>query len=64
MSAIFEDITAVVGYTPLVKINKLGSGKATIHPLKEKVYEGMHGKPNPVSEHLYINSIEVLKARA
>jgi cysteine synthase A len=30
MSAIFEDITAVVGYTPLVRINKLGSGKATI----------------------------------
>ncbi|MHC4060588.1 MAG: cysteine synthase A [Planctomycetota bacterium] len=30
MSAIFEDITAAVGYTPLVKINKLGSGKATI----------------------------------
>ena len=30
MSAIFEDITAAVGYTPLVQINKLGSGKATI----------------------------------
>jgi cysteine synthase A len=30
MSAIFEDITAAVGYTPLVKINKLGSGKADI----------------------------------
>ncbi|MHC4640326.1 MAG: cysteine synthase A [Planctomycetota bacterium] len=30
MSAIFEDMIAVVGYTPLVKINKLGSGKATI----------------------------------
>jgi cysteine synthase A len=30
MSAIFEDITAAVGYTPLVKINKLGSGKAAI----------------------------------
>ncbi len=30
MSAIFEDITAVVGYTPLVQINKLGSDKATI----------------------------------
>ena len=30
MSAVFEDMTAVVGYTPLVKINKLGSGKATI----------------------------------
>jgi cysteine synthase A len=30
MSAIFEDITAVIGYTPLVQINKLGSGKATI----------------------------------
>jgi len=30
MSAIFEDITAVVGYTPLVRINKLGSDKATI----------------------------------
>jgi len=30
MSAVFEDITATVGYTPLVKINKLGSGKATI----------------------------------
>ncbi len=30
MSAIFEDITAAVGYTPLVQINKLGSDKATI----------------------------------
>ena len=30
MSAIFEDITAAVGYTPLVRINKLGSDKATI----------------------------------
>jgi len=30
MSAIFEDITATVGLTPLVKINKLGSNKATI----------------------------------
>jgi len=30
MSAIFEDVTAAVGYTPLVRINKLGSGKATI----------------------------------
>lgn len=30
MSAIFENIIAAVGYTPLVQINKLGSGKATI----------------------------------
>jgi cysteine synthase A len=30
VSAIFEDITAVVGFTPLVQLNKLGSGKATI----------------------------------
>jgi len=30
MSAIFEDITEVIGYTPLVQINKLGSNKATI----------------------------------
>jgi len=30
MNAIFEDITATIGYTPLVQINKLGSGKATI----------------------------------
>jgi cysteine synthase A len=30
MSAIFEDITASVGFTPLVRINKLGSGKAKI----------------------------------
>lgn len=30
MSAIFEDITEAVGYTPLVRINKIGSGKATI----------------------------------
>jgi cysteine synthase A len=30
MSAIFEDITSAVGFTPLVQINKLGSGKATI----------------------------------
>jgi cysteine synthase A len=30
MSAIFEDITAAVGFTPLVKINKLASPKATV----------------------------------
>jgi cysteine synthase A len=30
MSAIFEDMTAAVGCTPLVQINKLGSGKTTI----------------------------------
>ncbi len=30
MSAVFEDITATVGFTPLVRINKLGSDKATI----------------------------------
>ncbi len=30
MSAIFKDITAAVGRTPLVQINKLGSAKATI----------------------------------
>jgi len=30
MSAIFEDITTTVGFTPLVRINKLGSGEATI----------------------------------
>lgn len=30
MSAIFEDITATIGSTPLVRINKLVSGKATI----------------------------------
>ena len=30
MSAIFDDITAVVGFTPLVQINRLGSPKATI----------------------------------
>ncbi|MBW8039022.1 MAG: cysteine synthase A [Planctomycetes bacterium] len=30
MSAIFENITAVVGNTPLVKINKLGPDQATI----------------------------------
>jgi len=30
MSAIFEDITATIGYTPLVRINKLGSDKAAI----------------------------------
>ncbi len=30
MSAIFEDITAAIGYTPLVQINRLGSGKAAI----------------------------------
>ena len=30
MSAIFEDITATIGYTPLVRINKLGSKDATI----------------------------------
>jgi len=30
MSAIFKDITAVIGHTPLVRINKLGPAKATI----------------------------------
>jgi cysteine synthase A len=30
MSAVFEDIVAAVGYTPLVQINKLGSGDAQI----------------------------------
>jgi len=30
MSAIFKDITAVIGHTPLVRINKLGSDKAMI----------------------------------
>lgn len=30
MSAILEDITAAVGFTPLVQINRLGSPKATI----------------------------------
>jgi cysteine synthase A len=30
MSAIFSDVTAAIGFTPLVQINKLGSGKATI----------------------------------
>ncbi|MFH1370070.1 MAG: cysteine synthase A [Planctomycetota bacterium] len=30
MSAIFENIIASIGFTPLVRINKLGSGKATI----------------------------------
>jgi cysteine synthase A len=30
MSAIFEDATAAVGFTPLIQINKLGSDKATI----------------------------------
>jgi cysteine synthase A len=30
MGAIFKDITAVIGRTPLVRINRLGSGKATV----------------------------------
>jgi len=30
MSAIFEDVTAAVGFTPLVRINKLGPPNATI----------------------------------
>ena len=30
MSAVFENITAAVGFTPLVRINKLGSPNATI----------------------------------
>ena len=30
MSAIFDDITAVIGYTPLVRINKLGNPKSGI----------------------------------
>ena len=30
MSAIFDDVTASIGFTPLVRINKLGSGSATI----------------------------------
>ena len=30
MSAVFEDIAAAVGYTPLVQVNRLGSGRATV----------------------------------
>jgi len=30
MSAVFEDVTSSIGFTPLIRINKLGSGKATI----------------------------------
>jgi len=30
MSAVFEDIAAAVGYTPLVRINRLSSGKARV----------------------------------
>jgi len=30
MSAVFEDIAAAVGYTPLVKISRIGSGPATV----------------------------------
>jgi cysteine synthase A len=30
MSAVFEDMAAAVGYTPLVQINRLGDGHATI----------------------------------
>jgi len=30
MGAVFDDIAAAVGYTPLVRINRLGSGKARI----------------------------------
>jgi cysteine synthase A len=30
MGGVFEDIAAAVGYTPLVRLNRLGSGKATI----------------------------------
>lgn len=30
MSAVFEDIAAAVGYTPLVRLNRLDSGRATV----------------------------------
>ncbi|MBW8001855.1 MAG: cysteine synthase A [Planctomycetes bacterium] len=30
MDSVFEDITATIGFTPLVRLNKLGSGKAKI----------------------------------
>jgi cysteine synthase A len=30
MSAVFEDIVAAVGYTPLVQINRMSSGRATV----------------------------------
>jgi cysteine synthase A len=30
MSAVFDDITAAIGFTPLVRINRLGSGRCTI----------------------------------
>jgi cysteine synthase A len=40
MSAIFENITSTVGFTPLVQINKLGSGKATILAKLESVNPG------------------------
>lgn len=30
MSAVFEDVVAAVGYTPLVRLNRLDSGRATV----------------------------------
>jgi cysteine synthase A len=40
MSAIFENITSTVGFTPLVRINKLGSGKAAILAKLESLNPG------------------------
>jgi cysteine synthase len=54
MSAIFEDITEAIGYTPLVKINKLASGNTTIlaklesfnpcHSVKDRIALAMINK--------------------
>ena len=40
MSAIFENIISTVGFTPLVQINKLGSGKAAILAKLESLNPG------------------------
>jgi len=40
MSAIFEDITATIGFTPLVRINKLGCAEAAILAKLEAVNPG------------------------
>jgi len=58
MSAIFEDITASIGFTPLVRINKLGSGKAAIIAKLESRNPG-----GSVKDRIAISMIEDAEAK-
>jgi len=58
MSAIFEDITEVIGYTPLVQINKLGSDKATILAKLES-----HNPCGSVKDRIALSMIEAAEKK-